>query len=354
MPNIESALLYIKNEEVLQKTFNKNSVWGLFTKPVKLLENSNVKVQVVDFASKTLGTYNASTGYPAIQPLVSWVDRKISQDKGNVIPFDIVAMGDAIVEGIATVHNHYLQDVMFPAYDSYGAGVIEELGNGVQILAGVPTENTILKAIIDARALIADARFKTDKLVLVAPFTTLALLEKLLSGTGRLVSGVYNENLQTSVLMIDNSIAVVGAPQGVFSGGTYFVLAHPDAITPVIRYSNVEITSPTGFAGRMKQEEIGYLHDFWIEPGAEKAIVVAFAKPRLSRVGTGTAIGDKIIVLADTGTTIRYTDTGTAPADASSGSAYPDGGITIANGKTYKIVAFKDGVASDTLSVAQA
>lgn len=352
--SIEKAVLYIKNEKVLQDMFNKKSIFALFGKPFQLLDNSKVKVQVVGLTGSSgavVGTYDTSTGYPVLTPLVSWVEREVSQDKGNVLQFDVVAMGDAIVDGVATLHNKYIQDLFIPAQDEYGLGAVSKIGAGHNALAITLSDQNILGAIIDARTFIANARFDTSNLVLILKNSAYALLQKATAGTARLVGQEY-KNIPTLVETLDRQIAIVPAVDDFFPSGVDFVLAHPLAITPVLRYSAVEINKASGHAGRLMQEEIGIKYDVWVEPQAEEGIVLCGAKPRLVKTSTTTAIGDKLTVVFDKNAVVRYTDTGTAPTSASDGTAYPSGGVTFANGKTYKIKAWIGSVASDEISVA--
>lgn len=352
MPDIKKAELYIKNAEVLQSMFNKASIFSLFGKPFETVGNSKVKVQVVNLKNAEVGTYDPATGYPVLTPLVDWVEREVSQDKGNALQFDVVAMGDAIVEGVATLHNRYLLDYLFPEQDAYGLGAISKVGEGHGAVAIALDTNNIIGAIIDARTLIANARFKTDKLVLLAKNSVRGLLQKATAGTARLIGQEWNKDIPTLVETLDGQIAIIPAVDALFPSGVDFILAHPSAITPVVRYSSVEIVKPHGHAGRLLQEEIGVKYDVWVEPGAEGAIVLCGAKPRLVKTSTTTAAGDKLTVVFDKGAVVRYTDTGTAPANAADGTAYPAGGITFVSGKTYKIVAFLNGVASEAVSVA--
>ena len=352
--SIQKAELYIKNEDVLQSMFNKKSIFALFGKPFQAVGNSKVKVQVVSLTGASgavVGTYNTSSGYPVLTPLVKWVEREVSQDKGNVIQFDIIEMGDAIVEGVALLHNRYIQDLLIPEQDSFGLGAVSKVGAGHNALAITLSDNNILGAIIDARTFIANARFDTRNLVLLLRNSAYALLQKATAGTARLVGQEY-KNIPTLVETLDRQIAIVPAVDGFFPTGVDFILAHPSAITPVLRYSAVAIREAYGHAGRLQQEEVGVKYDVWVEPGAEEGIVLCGAKPRLVKTSTTTAAGDKLTVAFDKNAVVRYTDTGTAPANAADGTAYPAGGITFVNNKTYKIKAWIGSVASDEVSAA--
>lgn len=117
--SIATAVRYFNNDAELEKIYQAYSYTTDFIKPNVALGAKTVKYRQVSLGSTVLGDYNRETGYTRTDLNVSWVEKSLTQDKGNVLRLDKMDGEEAQSLEIATAGRKYIREVQIPSVDIY-------------------------------------------------------------------------------------------------------------------------------------------------------------------------------------------------------------------------------------------
>lgn len=273
--NIATAKRYYNNDEELAKIYVAQSYTGDWQKENKAVGARTVAYRQVSLGSTVLGDFDRETGYTKKDITTSWVEKTLTQDKGDSLVLDKMDGEEAQFLEIGTVANKYIREVQIPAVDKYRfAQVIG--ATGVETETGSLSKTNIEEA-IDAGLDYLYGLGVRDGVTLKISATAYRALSNAAKESGSVSLGAWNGDLSAQVLtygdIVKAKITVV--PNDIIGSGVNFILAPTAAIAAMVKYQENEYFDKIpGFGGRRTQMDIGIYHDCWVEPGAEKAVYV--------------------------------------------------------------------------------
>ena len=273
--NIATAKRYYNNDEELAKIYSAQSYTGDWQKESKAVGARTVAYRQVSLGSTVLGDFDRETGYTRKDITTSWVEKTLTQDKGDSLVLDKMDGEEAQFLEIGTVANKYIREVQIPAVDKYRfAQVIG--ATGVETETGALSKTNIEEA-IDAGLDYLYGLGVREGVTLKISATAYRALSNAAKESGSVSLGAWNGDLSAQVLtygdIVKAKITVV--PNDIIGSGVNFILAPTAAIAAMVKYQENEYFDKIpGFGGRRTQMDIGIYHDCWVEPGAEKAVYV--------------------------------------------------------------------------------
>lgn len=276
MPNtIESAVRYIKNEEELAKIFASTSTTGSWEKPNVFIGARTVKIQRVTLGTTVLGNFDRETGYTASNISIDWIEKTLTQDKGDSLYIDKMDNEEAQANGIVGLHNRYIKQVQVPSVDKYRyAEVLKTVGIRKRSVA--LTKDNIIKTLLDDFTYLTELGVDLSSLELRISPTTDSLLTEASINKGLISIGNWNGVMDATVRMFKTAKIIV-VPEAILQAD--YILAHPIAISAQKKYQEtVFFDTIPGFGNRRSQFDEGIYHDCYVEPGAELSICVNGSK----------------------------------------------------------------------------
>lgn len=276
MPNdIKTAVRYLNNDAELAQIFTARSFTNDWLKENVAVGARTVKYRQTTFGSQILGDFDRETGYTRIEINSDWVEKSLTQDKGNSIMID--KMDGEEAQGIEIVGQakKYENTILIPSVDKYNI-------NAVATTTGVKTNTSALtvdniESVLDADL---DYLYNTGVsagVVLHIKTSASRLLKNAAKKTGSISIGNWNGDLSANVETYGDTIKakIKQMPDDYFPEGVDYILAPIEAIAFMVKYQeNVYFDKIPGFGGRRSQVDIGIYYDCWVEPGAEKAVVL--------------------------------------------------------------------------------
>lgn len=273
---IASAVRYINNDAELQKIFAEVSYTADLEKPNQAIGGKTVKYRQVSFGSTVLGTYNRATGYVANDLTVSWVEKSLTQDKGNSLSIDKMDSEEAQSLEIANVHNKWVRDIMIPAVDTYRFSQIASATGITKPTAATLSASDVETAIDTGLDTLFNNGIRNDVILYISTSCARSL-KTAAKGKGSLALGTWGGNLTSEVLTYGDTIKakVVQVPDAIIGAKVNFILLPAPSVAAMVKYQeNVYFDKIPGFGGRKAEVDSGIYHDCWVEPGAEKAVYV--------------------------------------------------------------------------------
>lgn len=277
--SIATAKRYYNNDEELAKIYSAQSYTGDWQKENKAVGAKTVAYRQVSFGSTALGTFNRATGYVKKDITSTWVEKTLSQDKGDSLVLDKMDGEEAQFLEIGTVANKYIREVQIPAVDKYRfTQVVGTTGVKTEtVQAANALTKTTIEAAIDAGLDYLYGIGVREGVTLKISAADYRLLSNAAKDSGSVSLGAWNGDLSAQVLtygdIVKAKITVV--PNDIIGSGVNFILAPTAAIAAMVKYQENEYFDKIpGFGGRLAQMDIGIYHDCWVEPGAEKAVYV--------------------------------------------------------------------------------
>ncbi|MCM1259632.1 MAG: hypothetical protein NC182_01650 [Prevotella sp.] len=276
MPNnIESAVRYLNNDAELAKIFQARSFTYDWLKPNVAVGARTVKYRQTTFGSETLGDFDRETGYKRIDINSGWVEKTLTQDKGNSLVIDKMDGEEAQGIEIVSQGKKYENTILIPYVDKYNI-------QNVASTTGVKTNTSALTKDNIEAALDADIDYLFDlgvaeAVVLNIKTSAARKLKQAAKATGSISLGNWNGDLSANVETYGDNIKVKikQIPDKYFPENVDYILAPNAAIAFMPKYQeNVYFDKIPGFGGRRSQVDIGIYFDCWVEPGAEKAVIV--------------------------------------------------------------------------------
>lgn len=273
--NIQTAVRYLNNDAELAKIYETNSYTADWVKPNVAVGAKTVKYRQVTLGSTVLGDFNKETGYTKTDISTNWVEKTLTQDKGDSLVLDKMDGEEAQALEIGTVANKYIRDVQIPSVDKYRFTAVVGT-SGVQSATGALTKENVQEALDTALDYLYNIGVRNDVTlkISVPAYRALASAAK---ESGKLYLGNWNGDLSAKVELYGDLIKakVQVVPADILGTSVNFILAPTAAIAAMVKYQENEYFDKiAGFGGRRAQVDLGIYHDCWVEPGAEKAVYV--------------------------------------------------------------------------------
>lgn len=276
MPNdIKTAVRYLNNDAELAKIYTERSFTSDWLKENVAVGARTVKYRQTSFGSNILGDFDRETGYPRIEINSNWVEKTLTQDKGNSLMIDKMDGEEAQGIEIVTQGKKYETQIQMPSVDKYNFKTVATT-TGVHSTTITLTVDNI-ESTIDADLDYLYNIGVLNGVVLHIKTSVARLLKQAAKKTGSISIGNWNGNLGVNVEIYGDTVQakIKQVPDDYFPEGVNYILAPNDAIAFMVKYQeNVFHDKIPGFGGRRHQLDIGIYYDCWVEPGAEKTINV--------------------------------------------------------------------------------
>ena len=273
--NIQSAVRYFNNDTELAKIYESNSYTADWVKATEALGAKSVKYRQEAFGSTVLGDFNRETGY-TVKPInISWVEKTLTQDKGDSLVLDKMDGEEAQYYEIGKAGNKYLREVQIPAVDKYRFAAVLAT-DGIEEKTGSLTKENIEEALDAALDYLYGINARNGVTLKISS-TAYRALANAAKESGSLSLGAWNGDMSAQVLTYGDIVKakVQVVPNDILGTGVNFIVAPAIAIAAMVKYQENEYFDKIpGFGGRRTQLDIGIYHDCWVEPGAEKAVYV--------------------------------------------------------------------------------
>lgn len=281
--SLEKAVAYIKNEEAFNTLFNTHSLTADLEKTAIPVGPRTVRVQSINFDDFTMGDFDRVNGYPNKGFSVSWIDRTLTQDKGDKLWIDRMDARDSEIgtagsggdiadsNAIVTIHNRYIKEIEVPSIDTYRLAQIAN-AEGITKVNGTITSANVADAIFAAYQAFGEARISTTGLILYVNPAVDALLRKEVYSKSHINVGNWNGDLKSEVRMFETA-KIITVPSSILGSDVNFILLHPAAVNAQKKYQETVFMDKTeNYGNRRLQVCEGVFHDCWIEPNGEKGI----------------------------------------------------------------------------------
>lgn len=272
---IATAVRYFNNDAELAKIYQNFSYTADWEKPNVAIGAKTIKYRKVSLGSTVLGDYDRETGYTRKDIDTSWVEKTLTQDKGDSLVLDKMDGEEAQYLEIGTVGNKYIREVQIPTVDKYRFAQVVGASD-VETETGALTKANIEEA-IDAGLDYLYGLGVREGVTLKISATAYRALSNAAKETGSISLGAWNGDLSANVTLYGDIVKakVQVVPNDIIGSGVNFILAPAAAIAAMVKYQENEYFDKIpNFGGRRTQLDIGIYHDCWVEPGAEKAVYV--------------------------------------------------------------------------------
>lgn len=276
MPNdIKTAIRYLNNDAEIAKIFTARSFTSDWLKPNVAVGARTVKYRQTTFGSQVLGDFDREAGYTRIEILSNWVEKTLTQDKGNSLMID--KMDGEEAQGIEIVGQgkKYYDTIAMPSVDKHNFDAVAKT-TGVKSTTGALTADNI-ESMLDADLDYLYNIGVSAGVVLHVKTSVSRLLKNAAKKTGSISIGSWNGDFGANVETYGDTIKakIKQVPDDYFPEGVDYILAPNEAIAFMVKHQEtVYFDKIPNFGGRRSQVDIGIYYDCWVEPGAEKAVVV--------------------------------------------------------------------------------
>lgn len=273
--SIQTAVRYFNNDEELNKIYQAFSYTADFIKPNEAVGARTVKYRQVALGSTVLGDYDRETGYTRKDINVTWVEKTLTQDKGDSLRLDKMDGEEAQSLEIGTVGRKYIREVQIPAVDKYRFTQLVS-ATGEKTVTGTLSKDNIESEIDTALDYLYDLGVR-DNLTLHISTSKARLLKQAAKSTGTISTGSWGGDLSVNVTLYGDATKakVIQVPDDILGKGVDFILTSAYAFAAFVKYQDNEYFDKIpGFGSRMTELDLGIYHDAWVEPGAEKAVYV--------------------------------------------------------------------------------
>ena len=291
MNTIAKAIRYLSEPEAIRKVLNES----LRTQDLEA-ENiavgaQTVKYQRIRFGNSKLGDFDREKGYTRNDITLEWVEKTLTQDKGDSLVLDKIDDEEAMANGIVRIANRYMDKVQNPALDTYRLSLIAKAECTAVINATLNSDN-ILANILLGKARMEEMKVDTTSLLLYITPAAKALLKEAALKKGYWTHGNWNGNLDAEVEMFDGC-KVIPVPSAYFGNSdVQAILLHKDAAPAMIKYKEAEYFDKIpGFGRRKAQVDLGIYHDMFVYDELTRAICL-FIKTSASTKTITYAKGD--------------------------------------------------------------
>ncbi|AXF52127.1 MAG: putative major head protein [Podoviridae sp. ctcf755] len=288
MPNeIQTAINYLNNDEEIDRIFAARSFTYDWLKPNVAVGARTVKYRQTSFRTNTLGDFDREDGYTRIDIISGWVEKTLTQDKGNTILIDKMDSEEAQGIEIVTQGKKFDNTIAIPYTDKYNIQTVattEGVKTNISALTKDNIENELDKDL--------DYLFNTgvaEAVVLNIKTSAARKLKQSAKSTGSISLGNWNGDLSAEVKVYGDSVKakIKEIPDQYFPSNVDYILAPNAAIAFMIKYQEtVYHDKIPGYGNRRHQLDRGLYFDCWVEPGAEKAVIVHKSSETASQSST--------------------------------------------------------------------
>ena len=273
--NIQTAVRYLNNDAELAQIYQAHSYTADWEKANVAVGSKTVKYRQVSFGTTVLGDFNKETGYAKKDINTTWVEKALTQDKGDSLVLDKMDSEEAQALEIGTVANKYIREIQIPAVDKYRFQAVVAT-SGVETETGALTKANIEEALDEALDYLYGLGVREGVTLKISVPAYRALVASA-KESGSLALGAWNGDLSAKVELYGDIVKakVQVVPSDILGANVNFILAPAPAVAAMVKYQENEYFDKiAGFGGRRAQVDLGIYHDCWVEPGAEKAVYV--------------------------------------------------------------------------------
>ncbi len=274
--SVEDAVAYINNEQEQLALLTSNTTIASWIVPAYASEGNRTKKakfrQTTWEDGAALGTYDNVKGYPDLGYASKWVEKDLTQEKGNVLTIDNLNNEASKGNDIVFLHNKYTKEIKIPAIEKYTYS---------KVTAGTPTNTTaltkenVLKIILTELTALKEANstLQADAFELRLSPTTYQLLVELGYDKGSFTLGGQVFSFGADVNNIAGFTKIIVVPQAYLGAGVGFIISLKLAVNvPFLLDETVYRDSVPGHGTRKSQVEEGIFYDAFVVPGMEKYI----------------------------------------------------------------------------------
>lgn len=271
MPNtIVTAVNYTNNAEVINKLYQASSTTGSWEKKSVFIGARTVKYLRVGLSSYVLGTYNRETGYTAKNIETEWLERNLTQDKGDSLYMDKMDNEESNADTLTMAFNRYKRTVEIPSLDTYRYSAVHTASGTHKTTTQIQNASDLVSA-LNADITYLRNKFVANDLELRISATMYGLLEDTAFNKGSLQIG-DKANLSTDVITYKGARVIV-VPDDIL--GCEYILCDPICVTALRKYQEtVYFDKVPGYGNRKMEIDTGVYHDCFIEPQAEQFVCV--------------------------------------------------------------------------------
>lgn len=275
--SVEDAMAYVNNEAELLAVLKDDTYVGSWVKEAERIggnRSRKVSYRKFSFEDLELGTYDTKNGYPDKNHSATWIEKELTQEKGNVLTIDVIDSEASIGGDIVSLHNQYTKKIKIPAISKYTFG---------QIVAGATNKDTtaltkdnIVKTIFTLLTQLEEkgVTIQNSELELRITPTAYSLLVEAGYDKGSFSINGTPFAFGNEVSNVGGVVKIIKVPTNLM-GTASLVLAPTEAVAVTFLLDEaVYHDKVAGHGTRKKQVDEGIVYDAWIVPGWEDYVFV--------------------------------------------------------------------------------
>lgn len=277
--SVDTAIAYINNEEEARKFLRKHTTFDSWIKDAKKIDGHKVikaKFRVTTFSSTEMGTYDNVKGYPDAGYNTTWIEKELTQDKGDVLTVDKITDEASLGGDIVALYNNYSIKVKIPTMEKYVYGkVVKEATAGK---TETLTKENFFQAILSAQTYFEEEGYELTGLELrISPAAKQLLIEQGFDKGVFAVSG-QGYSFTNDLNSLGNNIRALTVPQKYLGKGINFILAPVEAVSVVPLLDETVYHAPGTIPGHGKRKatvDVGVFYDAFVGVGFENYVYVS-------------------------------------------------------------------------------
>lgn len=274
--SVQDAIAYTNNEAEMLALFQDYSTAASWVKPAVRKGARKVAYRKTVFSSSEMGTYDKTKGYPDQGYTTTFVEKTVTQEKGDVLTIDSIDDESSLGRGIVGLYNQYVTDVRVPTMDKYIYSQVVNTSGVVAKSEAALTADTAEKAILTALTALKNRRIKIEKAnyeLRCTPEFVQLLTEKALNRGSITIGGIafsYSADVKDVA-----HVRIIEVPSADLGTDVNFILAPTSAIAVTFLLDEtVHHEKLPGHGTRKQTLDVGTVYDAWVEPGFEKMVYV--------------------------------------------------------------------------------
>lgn len=274
--SVEDAISYINNETEQLALLSENATFSSWI--VEAYKTNEKRTKKVKFrqtnwqASASLGTYDNIKGYPDLGYSSSWVEKELTQERGNVLTLDKIDNESSLGNDIVFLHNKFTKEIKVPAMEKY---VYSKVTAGTATSTVKLTKTNVLSTILSELTAIREQNptLKANDFELRISPTTYQLFIELGYDKGSFSLGAQTFSFGSEVNNVAGFTKIILVPQQYLGDNVGYILTINGVVNvPFLLDETVYRDSVPGHGTRKSQVEEGVFYDTFIVPGMEKYI----------------------------------------------------------------------------------
>ena len=274
---VEEAMAYVNNEDELLALLKEDTYIGSWVKESERVggnRSKKVSYRLFSFEDLTMGTYDWKNGYPDKNHSSSWVERELTQEKGNVLTIDVIDQETSIGGDIVSLHNQYTKKIKIPTIATYTFGQVVANATNKDTIA--LTKDNIVSTIFAQLTALEEkgVTIQNSQLELRITPTAYSLLIEAGYDKGSFAINGTAFAFGNEVSNVGGVVKIVKVPSTLM-GTADLILAPAEAVAVTFLLDEaVYHDRVAGHGTRKKQVDEGIVYDAWIIPGWEDYVFV--------------------------------------------------------------------------------